>query len=226
MTIPSVYTLLLAGGAVLAIGSLGRAGRWMRLSLAAAGAIALVGALPRHRLALVAVAAVLVALNLARLALLLRPRRGAALRDEEARFAERALPRMGSAEARQLLDQGLWIDGRAGELLTREGEPVTHLFYLSEGEAAVASGGHRVATCAAGNFLGEVTVLSGAPATATVTLATHARFWCVTADALGRFLRLNPATRAALEAAFASGMADKLRLANRRLAEGGDRGPT
>ncbi len=133
-------------------------------------------------------------------------------------MAETVLPRMDPAVLRQLLDQGLWLDARAGETLIREGEPAPHLFYLAEGEAEVTTGGHPVARCPAGHFLGEITILSGEPATATVTLAGRARFWCIGRDALARMLALYPAMRPTLEAAFVGDMADKLRLANQRLA--------
>src|SRR3546814_11193898 len=78
-----------------------------------------------------------------------------------------ALPR---SRARHLLDQGFWLSGREGDVLTREEEVVTHLFYLSSGEARVMSHGKRVGTCHAGDLIGEVTVLSGDEASATVLL--------------------------------------------------------
>ena len=37
--------------------------------------------------------------------------------------------------ARHLIDQGMWLAGKEGDVLTREGEPVGHLYYLAEGEA-------------------------------------------------------------------------------------------
>jgi hypothetical protein len=47
-----------------------------------------------------------------------------------------ALPR---SAARQFIDQGLWLSGTAGEVLTREGEPVDNLYYLLSGDAEATS---------------------------------------------------------------------------------------
>lgn len=48
-------------------------------------------------------------------------------------------------------------------MLTREGEPVSHLYYLAEGEARLLSEGRQVGTCRAGDLIGERSVLSGRP---------------------------------------------------------------
>src|SRR3546814_11136290 len=69
--------------------------------------------------------------------------------EEEAMLAGvlSALPR---SRARHLLDQGFWLSGRAGDVLTREEEAVTHLFYLGSGEARVMSPCQRASGRAAG----------------------------------------------------------------------------
>lgn len=219
MTIATSH-LIVAGAAALLAASLTRNIPAIRASLAFAGAIGLAIALRRHQWLWTLVAGLLLAVNLARLAAPARSWRPVRLNEEERAMATRALPRMRPRAVRWLLDQGLWIDGRAGEVLIREGAPALHLFYLAMGEAEVSIAGHRVATCPAGHFLGEMNVVSGGPSMATVTLVTPARFWCIAQDALGRFLAANPEVRPALESAFVSEMAEKLRLANRRAMEG------
>src|SRR3546814_2481514 len=106
-----------------------------------------------------------------------------------------ALPR---SRARHLLDQGFWLSGREGDVLTREEEAVTHLFYLSSGEARVMSHGKRVGTCHAGDLIGEVTVLSGDESSATVILAGPARFRCAPAKVLPPYLSAHAYVRHAL----------------------------
>ncbi|PZU09153.1 cyclic nucleotide-binding domain-containing protein [Sphingomonas sp.] len=136
---------------------------------------------------------------------------------EEVAMVERCFSSIPRTTVRHLLDQGLWMSGKAGESLLQEGAPATHLFYLSEGEVSVSSGGRELATSGPGHFFGEITVLAGGPATASVSLKTPARFWCATADSLHSFLALYPDYRAILEAAFAGDLRDKLRLANQRM---------
>ena len=129
-----------------------------------------------------------------------------------------ALPR---SRARHLLDQGFWLSGRQGDVLTRENEPVSHLYYLAAGEARVISHGRQVGLCRAGDLVGEVTVLSGDRASATVILSGPSRFWCAPAQVLRPYLQTHSDVRHALEEGFATSLQSKLRSSNALMAEGG-----
>jgi hypothetical protein len=126
------------------------------------------------------------------------------------------LPR---SRARHLVDQGVWISGKAGDTLTREGEPVDHLYYLAEGEAQVLCRGVEVGRCAAGDLIGELTVLSGETATATVILTRPSRFWCAPAEDLRPYVEAHEDIRRAIEHGFATVLKAKLRASNRTIAE-------
>src|SRR6185436_9693956 len=126
---------------------------------------------------------------------------------------------------RHLIDQGLWLSGKAGDVLTREGEPVDHLYYLAEGEARVISMGSQVGLCRPGDLIGELTVLSGETASATVTLNTPARFWCAPADDLRPYVEAHEDIRRAIEHGFATVLKAKLRASNRTIAEAGGATP-
>jgi hypothetical protein len=128
------------------------------------------------------------------------------------------LPR---ARARHFLDQGHWLTGRPGETLIREGEPVTHLFYIADGEAQVTSGGKPVARCGSGDLVGEVTVLSGESASATITLSRATRMWCAPAQTLRLYLDAHHDVRHAVEQSFATALRHKLRDMNKAVAEAG-----
>ena len=129
-----------------------------------------------------------------------------------------ALPR---SRARHLLDQGFWLSGKEGDVLTREEEAVTHLYYLAAGEARVMSHGRRVGACRTGDLIGEVTVLSGDQASATVILTGPARFWCAPASALKPYIQAHDDVRRALEQGFTLSLKNKLRQSNERIAEAG-----
>jgi hypothetical protein len=128
------------------------------------------------------------------------------------------LPR---SRARHLLDQGVWLAGKGGDVLTREGEPVDHLYYLAEGEARVLSTGQQVGLCRPGDLIGELTVLSGETASATVILNMPARFWCAPADDLRPYVEAHEDIRRAIEHGFATVLKAKLRASNRAIAEAG-----
>jgi len=132
------------------------------------------------------------------------------------------LPR---SRARHLIDQGVWLAGKEGDVLTREGEPVGHLYYLAEGEARVLSRGSEVGRCRRGDLIGELTVLSGETASATVILATPARFWCAPAEDLRPYVEAHEDIRRAIEHGFATVLKAKLRASNRAIAEARGAGP-
>lgn len=137
---------------------------------------------------------------------------------EEEAMLSGPLTGLGRAQARRLLDQGLWMDGKAGDVLTREGEQAGQLFFLSAGSAEVHSQGHLVGRIGSGQLIGEATVLGDAPATATVTLAEPSRFWCAPGRTLNAYLAANPDARHALEHGFTISLRDKLEAMNRAAA--------
>ena len=134
--------------------------------------------------------------------------------DEEAMRAG-PLAGLGRGDVRRFLDQGLWMHGHSGDTLTREGDHVTHLYWLAEGEAEVVANGTTVGRCGPGQLIGEATILSPDPATATVRLTRDARFWCAPAKALSAFLAAHPHTRHALEHGFTLSLKDKLDAMNK-----------
>jgi hypothetical protein len=132
------------------------------------------------------------------------------------------LPR---SRARHLVDQGIWLAGKPGDVLTREGEPVDHLYYLAEGEARVLAMGQQVGLCRPGDLIGELTVLSGETASATVILLTKARFWCAPAEDLRPYVEAHEDIRRAIEHGFATVLKAKLRASNRTIAEAANAAP-
>jgi len=64
------------------------------------------------------------------------------------------------------------IDLPQGKVLTREGERGREFFILLEGEAEVQRKGRKLATRRAGEFFGEIALVSNIPRVATVTATT------------------------------------------------------
>ncbi|QDP20065.1 cyclic nucleotide-binding domain-containing protein [Sphingomonas xanthus] len=122
---------------------------------------------------------------------------------------------LGRAQARRLIDQGFWMDGRTGDVLIREGERSARLFYLHHGSAEVRAHGHLVGKIEPGALIGEATVLGETPAIATVALTSPARFWCAPAQMINAFLSANPDARHALEHGFTISLRQKLEAMNR-----------
>ena len=141
--------------------------------------------------------------------------------DEEEGMLKGVFSSLPRSRARHLLDQGFWLSGKEGDVLTREGEAVAHLYYLAAGEARVISHDRQVGTCGPGDLIGEVTILSGDRASATVVLDSPARFWCAPASVLRPYMQTHEDVRRALEQGFAQSIKNKLRQSNERIAEAG-----
>ena len=144
--------------------------------------------------------------------------RRAKFNDDEKAMLAGPLAGLGRSQARRLIDQGMWIDGRPGEVLIREGEPAAQLYYLATGAGDVHSHGKLVGRVLPGQLIGEATVLGESAAIATVTLTEPARFWCAQGRALNAYLAANPDARHALEHGFTVSLRQKLEAMNRAAA--------
>ncbi|MFZ1680267.1 MAG: cyclic nucleotide-binding domain-containing protein, partial [Rhizobiaceae bacterium] len=85
---------------------------------------------------------------------------------------------------RRLLSAGEWQTLPSGTSLTAEGTPVPALYFLRSGTAEVRVAGRKVARCDTGTFVGEMTVATGEPANAGVTLVEDAQVWRIDAARL------------------------------------------
>lgn len=72
------------------------------------------------------------------------------------------------------------LDVREGTILTREGKPGREFFVLVEGTVDVTRDGTKIAELGAGDWLGEIALLTQSPRTATATATTPARILVVT----------------------------------------------
>ncbi|MEO0820107.1 MAG: cyclic nucleotide-binding domain-containing protein [Pseudomonadota bacterium] len=133
---------------------------------------------------------------------------------EEKRFVASKLPDVPKHEARRFLDNGFWIDGLPGTVLTRQDEHVTELSYLYDGAASVSLNGQVIAYCPRDSYVGELTSLTGDPATATVELVAPSRYFSISVDRLQRLAKRSPELRQALERGFAQDARRKLIQAN------------
>src|SRR4029450_9424792 len=96
-----------------------------------------------------------------------------------------ALPKSELGKVRSIADE---IDLPADKVLIREGERGREFFVLLEGEADVARKGQKLATRGAGEFFGEIALVSNLPRTATVKTRNPVR----AGDSGGRVSGLAP----------------------------------
>ena len=88
-------------------------------------------------------------------------------------------------EFRALARLASWHDAAGGELLTREGETPSSLYYVLSGGLTIAKG-DRTITYGPGAFIGEIAFLQRGPASATVRLDAGSRYVAWTTADLDR----------------------------------------
>jgi CRP-like cAMP-binding protein len=136
---------------------------------------------------------------------------------EESAFIEKILKGVERAQVRRLMHLGAWIEvGKDFQLIQEETEP-NQLIYIVKGKARVEREGRLVGTAGPGDFLGEMSYLSGRNATATVTTETPLRYLAFDRATLRQHLARNAETRHAMEAAFNRNLVEKLVKTSRDL---------
>jgi CRP-like cAMP-binding protein len=207
-------------GLLLVIAIIGQASIKLRIGVIASALAALLFALSAKNHGMLAFWAMLViAVNALRIAHYELRERKARFSDRDEHFRKAVLDGLSQPQARALIDYGNWVNGKAGERLMTEGEPTTHLFFLHQGAAEASLDGSPVGMCMPGDLIGDATAISGAPATASVTLTEPSELWCIWSDELRKYLTLHPSVRSVLERGLNAALRDKLSSANQRLAE-------
>jgi len=114
----------------------------------------------------------------------------------------------------RLIPSGKWKNLEAGSVLTRQGEPVSELALICQGEADVEVSGESVARIAGGSFVGEMAFATGHPASATVTAARPVRAFVFEMDALRKLVESDESVASALHNVVGRDLAAKLRTRN------------
>lgn len=130
--------------------------------------------------------------------------------DQERLFISRMANGLPPHRARALLDTGIWLTADPGTILTREGQPVDHLSFVASGKADVLMAQKPIATSGAGMSVGEITYLSGAPATATVQVTERMHLLRFEVEKLRAFVLKNQDIGAILEQNMANDLRSKL----------------
>lgn len=85
-----------------------------------------------------------------------------------------------------------------GQTLTRQGERGREFVVLIDGAADVRKNGRKIATLGAGDFLGEIALITGAPRLATVTTTAPSRLLVLTDRAFRNVLQGMPTVQGSL----------------------------
>jgi hypothetical protein len=103
---------------------------------------------------------------------------------------------------RTLLRAGRWVNLKQGDVLVVEGKPLSTFAFLASGSALVIVNGHVVGRSNPGTLIGEMTVLSGEPASADIVIDADSTLWVIDAEVLRALAGRRPQLKQALEATF------------------------
>lgn len=139
----------------------------------------------------------------------------------ESGFVHKAFPGLSNSLKRKILNQGSWVEADEGAELTRAGEPARRLVYIADGEVEIIVNSNVVGRCGNGDFIGELTVLSGEPATGTAITKRRTHYWAIADDELRRLVASNEEISQSVQACFHTNMLSKLIAANHQLQKAG-----
>jgi CRP-like cAMP-binding protein len=99
------------------------------------------------------------------------------------------LSKRGLSEIAKIADE---IDLPEGKQLIRQGEPGRQFFIMLDGKAEVLRNGRRINILGAGDFFGEIALVTERPTTAAVTLTEPSQALVISRPAFRRLLLAQP----------------------------------
>jgi Cyclic nucleotide-binding domain len=163
--------------------------------------------------------------NAIQLAIVFLSGRRRARDEDEVLLVETVMPTLDGNLRARLLKMARWQTREPGEVLVEEGEDTPHLVFVARGAASVEKGGVLVGVCGPGDFLGEMSFLTGRPASATVRVANEVRCCVFDPEKLKLMARKAPAIRQALEFSFNRNLVGKLERMNEEVNRSGGSRP-
>ena len=139
-----------------------------------------------------------------------RRRRLADMPPEERALLDDILRVEEPAHQRRLVGLLAWRGASAGEVLILQGQRNPPLIYVARGTADIIHEGRLVGVCGEGDFLGDMSMVSGESASATVTATGPMRIALIDRAALLEMGRTIPEVGAAFDRALNRGLVAKI----------------
>ena len=134
--------------------------------------------------------------------------------DEHQHFAENMPDSVDRSAIKRLLDLSELQRLAPDTVLTREGQVVTQLVYIADGIVKIEHGDRVVAICGPGDYIGELSFLSGKPASATAIVVKPTRALVFDQAKLTTAIAADAQLRRTLESALNRNLAGKLTRSN------------
>ena len=138
-----------------------------------------------------------------------RSRRGLVLDEEREMFAH-VIRITDPDKQRHLRDVLRWCDVEPGSLIIEQGQPSPPLIYIARGKAAIERDGAEIGECGPEDFLGEMSLISGETASASVRASEPMRVAYFDRDSLLNLTREVPELGKAIDSALNRSLSDKI----------------
>jgi len=153
---------------------------------------------------------VFTAVNIVQLSIILLAGRFRTHNVDEKLLIGTVLPDLERSQRHKLLKLGKWRMFKPGDVLMEQGQERPNLVFITSGAASIERDDTLIGVCGAGDFLGEMSFLTGRPASATVRVANETRCCSFDVAALKALLAKNADLRQALEEGFNRNLVGKL----------------
>jgi hypothetical protein len=150
------------------------------------------------------------AINIVQIAIIIRERTGIHFTEEEKELHDTLFKNFAPFEFMKLMRIAQWLEAKQGEVLAVEKETLKAVMLIYNGMVGVETNGQEVARLKDGNFIGEVSFITGGAATATVRALQPTRYIAWSKDAISQLLNRNPSMRFAMQAMLSTDLSKKL----------------
>jgi len=149
-------------------------------------------------------------INIVQIAIIIKQRTGIHFTEEEKELHQTLFKNFAPFEFMKLMRVGKWLEAKQGQVLATEQKPLDSVMLIYNGLVGVESKGKEVAKLKDGNFIGEVSFITGGEATATVRALMPTRYISWPKEAISQLLNRNPSMRFAMQAMLSTDLSKKL----------------
>jgi hypothetical protein len=149
-------------------------------------------------------------INIVQIAIIIKERTGIHFSEEEKELHETLFKNFAPFEFMKLMRVGKWLEAKQGEILAVEKQTLDAVMLIYNGLVGVETNGKQVATLKDGNFIGEVSFITGGDATATVRALMPTRYIAWPKESITQLLNRNPSMRFAMQAMLSTDLSKKL----------------
>jgi cAMP-binding proteins - catabolite gene activator and regulatory subunit of cAMP-dependent protein kinases len=149
-------------------------------------------------------------INLVQIAIIIKERSGIHFTEEEKELHDTLFKHFAPFEFMKLMRIGKWSQAKKGQVLAVEKQPIDSVMLIYNGRVSVESKGEEVAQLKDGNFIGEMSFITGGVATATVRALERTRYLSWSKSDIEQLLKRNPSMRSPMQGALSTDLSKKL----------------